>query len=37
MNSPATQSGQTAFNGLHAIPGKVQAEDYDNGGANVAY
>ena len=34
--SPA-QSGQTAFNGLHAIPGKIQAEDYDNGGASVAY
>ena len=37
MNSPATLSGQTAYNGLHAIPGKVQAEDYDNGGAGVAY
>ena len=32
-----TLSGQTPFNGPHAIPGRVQAEDYDNGGANVAY
>ena len=28
---------QTAYNGSHAIPGRVQAEDYDNGGQNVAY
>ena len=32
-----TISDQTPFNGTHAIPGKIQAEDYDNGGANVAY
>ena len=28
---------QTPFNGPHALPGRVEAEDYDNGGANVAY
>jgi hypothetical protein len=33
----ATQSGQTAYNGPHTVPGRVQAEDYDNGGANIAY
>ncbi len=33
-----TQSGgQTAYNGPHAAPGRVQAEDFDNGGQNVAY
>jgi parallel beta-helix repeat protein len=32
-----TQSGQTPYNGPHAIPGKVEAEDYDNGGQGVAY
>ena len=31
------QPGQTAFNGPHALPGTVQAEDFDNGGQNVAY
>ena len=35
--SPTTPSAQTAYNGLHAIPGKVEAEDFDNGGAGVAY
>ena len=29
--------GQTAYNGPHAAPGRVQAEDFDNGGQNVAY
>ncbi len=28
---------QTPFNGPHMLPDRVQAEDYDNGGANVAY
>ena len=37
ITTPPAQSGQTAFNGLHAIPGRVQAEDYDNGGAGIAY
>jgi len=27
----------TAFNGPHNVPGTVEAEDYDNGGPNVAY
>ncbi len=31
------QPGQTAYNGPHALPGTVQAEDFDNGGQNVAY
>ncbi len=30
-------NGQTAYNGPHAAPGRVQAEDFDNGGQNVAY
>ena len=34
---PTQQAGQTAFNGPHALPGTVQAEDFDNGGQNVAY
>ncbi|MEN6341340.1 MAG: NosD domain-containing protein, partial [Methanospirillum sp.] len=29
--------GQSAYNGPHALPGTVQAEDFDNGGQNVAY
>lgn len=32
-----SQPGQTPYNGPHALPGRVQAEDYDNGGQNVAY
>ncbi len=37
--TPTTQQpgGQTAYNGPHALPGTVQAEDFDNGGQNVAY
>ena len=34
---PRAQSIQTPFNGTHTVPGRVQAEDYDNGGQNVAY
>jgi hypothetical protein len=34
---PGTQSGQTPYNGPHIIPGRVQVEDYDNGGTGVAY
>ena len=34
---PTQQAGQTAYNGPHALPGTVQAEDFDNGGQNVAY
>ena len=37
ITTPPAQSGQTAYNGLHAIPGRVQAEDFDNGGAGIAY
>src|SRR5665647_1076412 len=33
----AADVGQTAFNGPHTLPGRIQAEDYDNGGAGVAY
>jgi parallel beta-helix repeat protein len=29
--------GQAAYNGPHALPGTVQAEDFDTGGQNVAY
>ena len=29
--------GQSPYNGPHALPGTVQAEDFDNGGQNVAY
>lgn len=28
---------QSAFNGPHNIPGKIEAEDFDNGGEGVAY
>jgi hypothetical protein len=28
---------RTAFNGPHKIPGRTEAEDYDNGGEGVAY
>ena len=35
--TPTQQPGQTPFNGPHALPGTVQAEDFDNGGQNVAY
>ncbi len=34
---PGTQSSQTAYNGPHVVPGRVQVEDYDNGGTGVAY
>ena len=37
VTAPTASSGQTPYNGLHAVPGRVQAEDYDNGGAGVAY
>jgi len=30
-------SNQSAFNGPHAVPGTVQAEDFDTGGQGVAY
>jgi hypothetical protein len=33
----AAAADQTAFNGPHTVPGRIQAEDYDNGGAGVAY
>ena len=33
----AAAADQTPFNGPHTIPGLIQAEDYDNGGAGVAY
>ena len=33
----AAAADQIAFNGPHSLPGRVQAEDYDSGGANVAY
>jgi hypothetical protein len=29
--------GQTPFPGTHNIPGVLQAEDFDNGGQNIAY
>jgi PKD repeat protein len=32
-----TPSGQQPYNGPHNAPGKVEAEDYDLGGNNVAY
>lgn len=32
-----SQPGQTPYNGPHVLPGRVQAEDFDNGGQNVAY
>ncbi|MEN6517369.1 MAG: carbohydrate-binding protein, partial [Methanospirillum sp.] len=35
--TPTPDAGQTAYNGPHALPGTVQAEDFDNGGQNVAY
>jgi parallel beta-helix repeat protein len=35
--APTQQAGQTPYNGPHALPGTVQAEDFDNGGQNVAY
>jgi parallel beta-helix repeat protein len=34
---PTQQPGQSPYNGPHALPGTVQAEDFDNGGQNVAY
>ena len=34
---PTQQAGQSPYNGPHALPGTVQAEDFDNGGQNVAY
>lgn len=35
---PPVQVAQTPFKGTaHAIPGKIQAEEYDNGGAGVAF
>ncbi len=37
ITDPITETGQTPFNGPHAIPGRIQAEDYDNGGAGIAY
>jgi len=35
--SVTQQAGQTPYNGPHTLPGTVQAEDFDNGGQNVAY
>jgi hypothetical protein len=29
--------GRTAYNAPHKIPGRIEAEDYDNGGEGVAY
>lgn len=29
--------GQTAYHGPHMVPGRIEAEDYDNGGPEVAY
>ncbi|HIH02608.1 MAG TPA: carbohydrate-binding protein, partial [Methanoregulaceae archaeon] len=34
---PTQVAGQTPYNGVHTLPGRVQAEDFDNGGQNVAY
>jgi hypothetical protein len=36
LSAPAPGS-RTAYNGPHAIPGTIQAEDYDTGGFGVAY
>jgi len=33
----AAIAAQTPYNGPHTVPGRVQAEDYDNGGAGIAY
>lgn len=38
VKSAAIPSGSSAYGGTpRAIPGTIQAEDYDNGGASVAY
>lgn len=40
VSASPTASGsasQTPFNGPHNIPGKIEAEDFDNGGEGVAY
>jgi hypothetical protein len=31
------EPAQTAYNGPHTVPGRVQAEEYDSGGPDVAY
>jgi hypothetical protein len=36
--APSTTPGvESPFNGVHNLPGTLQAEDYDNGGPEVAY
>jgi hypothetical protein len=35
--SAGTPPARTAYNGPHKIPGRVEAEDYDNGGEGTAY
>jgi hypothetical protein len=35
--TPNSCGGQTPFPGPHDIPGVLQAEDFDNGGQNIAY
>jgi hypothetical protein len=34
---PPPPAGQTPFNGPHNIPGRLEVEDFDNGGEGVAY
>ena len=33
----SSQVTQTPYNGIHNIPGKIEAEDYDNGGQYIGY
>ena len=34
---PSTVPVQSGYNGPHAVPGRIEVEDFDNGGAGVAY
>lgn len=35
--TPAPAPAQSAFNGVKSIPGKIEVEDFDNGGEGVSY
>jgi endoglucanase len=37
VETRASDAGQSAFNGPHVLPGRIQAEDFDTGGQGLSY
>lgn len=37
VETRATDAGQSAFNGPHVLPTRIQAEDFDTGGQGISY